>query len=177
MARDDKFLMRTNPDGSRQASWRIWVLIWVTPVLFAAATLLLSGMVLYRQVAMEVTEGVVTHVYDWENDAPEIFYPGDRVYSPRFRYTWSDGEETEATGGTSHTAWNFEIGSVHQIRFWPDEKADVVLVSPQEWWIPRAIAIMTILTATPALLLTFLLRRWLRRGAKSGVQHGTIRRM
>uniref|UniRef100_UPI00248E042A VWA domain-containing protein n=1 Tax=Phaeobacter italicus TaxID=481446 RepID=UPI00248E042A len=34
------YLLRTGPDGTRRASWRVWVLIFVTPVLFMLAAVL-----------------------------------------------------------------------------------------------------------------------------------------
>lgn len=176
MARDDKFLWRTNADGSRQVSWRLWVLVWVTPVVMAAAAVYLAVEVLYQQEQMVETDGTVTHVYAWDNDAPQIFYPGATVFSPRYRYVWTDGVETEATAGASHTGWNFEIGSVHRIRYWPDQKDDVVLVGPSEWWVAEIIAWLAVGLVLPALAASLWIRRWLSRG-KQGVQHPTIRRM
>lgn len=176
MTRDDKFLWRANADGTRQVSWRLWVLIWVTPVAMAAAAVYLVIEVLYQQEKMVETDGTVTHVYVWDNDAPQIFYPGDKIYSPRYSYVWTDGIETEATAGASHTDWNFDIGSKHRIRYWPDQKGDVVLVGPSEWWVARVIAWLAALLVAPALIATFFTRRWLGRG-KQGVQDGTIRRM
>lgn len=159
-----RYLLRTNPDGSRQISWRMWVLIWVTPVCFGGAATFLSLQTLWFQTTFVQTTGTVTHVYAWENSAPQIFYPGDQVYSPRFRYTWTDGAETEATTGTSHTGWNFAIGSEHKIRFDPNAKDNVVLVGPSEWWLARIIAMIGALTLPFALIGTLLALRWRARG-------------
>lgn len=159
-----RHLLHTNSDGSRTINWRVWVLIWVTPVTFLGAVLFLSLQTLWFQQEYFQTTGTVTHVYAWDNNAPQIFYPGDKIYSPRFRYTWSDGSETEATIGTSHTTWNFEIGSVHPIRFDPGMKDDVILIGPSEWWLPQTIAAIGTATVPFALLGTFLVLRWRARG-------------
>ena len=159
MSRDDKFLWRTLPDGTRQVSWRAWVLVWVLPVLFAGAALLFSMITLYQQHAMVVTEGEVVHVYAWDSDNP--LDEGPKVYSPRWRYIWSDGQPTEATVGVSSSLWNFPIGTKRQIRYWPDRKDDIMLVDDTEWLLVRVLAIIAMITATPALLVTLLIRRWL----------------
>ena len=177
MARDDRYLWRTNPDGTRQVSWRLWVLVWVLPVVFALATIWLVLEVFIVRASTVQTTGTVTHVYKWENDAPRFIFPGDYVYSPRYRYTWTDGTETEATAGRSHTEWNFEIGSRHQIRYDPDVKGDVTLVSPTEWLVAKIIGLITICLTPLSLLLTLRIRRWLRGGTKTPSSGGAVRRM
>lgn len=165
------FFLKTDADGVRHVSWRVWVLVWVTPVLFALATAALALNVLRIQAGTEIATGTVVKVYDWENTAPQIFYPGERVYGPVFSYTWSDGSVVQASAGTSHTAWNFPIGTERKIRFWPDRKDNVTLVGPIEWYLPKVIAIITGLVLLPALLVSYLLMRWRRRGAapKAGI--------
>ena len=166
MARDDKYIWRTNADGSRQVSWRAWVLVWVLPAVFAAATLwLVIEVYLVRAQTVETT-GTVTHVYTWENDAPQFIFPGAHTYSPRYQYTWTDGTQTEATAGRSHTTWDFEIGSEHAIRYYPDRKDDVVLVGPTEWLVAQIIGLMTLCVIPVSMLVSLRIRRWLRGGAR-----------
>ena len=161
MSRDDKYLWRTQPDGARQISWRTWVLVWVVPVGFAAAATWFALVTLYQQHTMIVTQGEVVKVYVWDSENP--FDEGPKIYSPLWRYTWSDGTETEATAGVSSSLWNFPIGTKRQIRYWPDRKDDVVLVDATEWLLVRVLAVITLVTLTPALIVTLLIRRWQRR--------------
>ena len=163
----DRYLLRTNPDGSRQISWRMWVLIWVLPVVMALGALVMAAWAQYLRESYVETQGTVTHVYAWENDAPQIFYPGEKIYSPRFRYTWSDGTETEATTGSSHTGWNFEIGSSHTIRYDPSHKDDVVLAGPSEWWVATYVGWIAAVCLIPALIGTALVLRWQVRGKQA----------
>ena len=176
MARDDKFLWRTNADGTRQVSWRLWVLVWVVPACFAAATLWLVLEVFLIRAATQVTTGEVVKVYEWDSDHP-FASEGDKDYSPLYRYTWTDGTETEATAGRSHTEWNFEIGSKHQIRYYPDRKDDVVLVGPTEWLVAQIIGLMTLCVLPLSMLGTMRIRRWLRGGTKTPSSGGAVRRM
>ena len=162
MSRDDKYLWRTLPDGRRQVSWRTWVLVWVIPVCFAGAALLFALITLYQQQAMAVTEGEVVKVYEWDSDNP--LDEGPKVYSPVWRYTWTDGTQTEATAGVSSSLWNFPIGTKRQIRYWSDRKDNVVLVDPTEWLIARVLAVIAACALVPALIGTFLIRRWISRG-------------
>jgi hypothetical protein len=164
MSRDDKYLLRTNADGTRQASWRIWVLVWLLPAVFLGACGYLTIETLYLRSATVETEGEVTHIYRWENDAPQVFYPGEHVYSPRFKYTWTDGNATEATPGRSHPGWNFEIGSRHVIRYDPDEKGDVIVAGPTEWLVLRYILWFTAGCTVLSLIGHLLVRRWLGKG-------------
>lgn len=164
MSRDDKYLLRTNPDGTRQASWRMWVLVWLVPVVFLGACGFLVAETLYLRSVTVETEGEVTHVYKWENDAPQIFYPGEFIYSPRFTYTWTDGTETEATPGRSHTEWNFEIGSRHLIRYDPDEKGDVIVPGPTEWLVLRYILWIMGGCTLLSLICHLRVRAWVRKG-------------
>ena len=171
-----RFILRTNPDGTREASWRHWVLVWVTPVCFLGGALWLVLNVYLVRDATEVTEGEVVKVYEWDNDAPEIFYPGDKIYSPVYRYIWTDGTATEATAGTSHTGWNFPIGTKKQIRYYPDRKDNVTLVGPSEWWVVKPIAVLALITGVLSVLGTWVTRRWLARGAPGPGTNPTVRR-
>lgn len=169
--RDDKFILRTLPDGRRQASWRIWVLIWVAPALFAVAAAGLALQTLYLQSTMVETKGTVVRVYAWDSANP--FDEGSKVYGPVFRYSWTDGSETDATAGTSSSLWNFPIGAELPIRYHPDTKDDIVVIGPTEWLMARVIAILAIATAIPALIGAFAVRRWLHGGAWLGKAEGT----
>ena len=169
MSRDDKYLLRTNPDGSRQASWRVWVLVWVVPAVFAAAVAYLAAQVLVQRANSVETEGEVTHVYKWENEAPQIFYPGEFIYSPRFRFACGGGAETEATTGSSHTGWNFELGSRHALRCFPGQDRDVILAGPSEWWVAKTVGLIGLMLLPLSLLGHWRIRRWLTRdGGTSG---------
>ena len=143
------------------------MLVWVTPVVFVLAVIYLIAEVMILRATTQVTTAEVVHVYAWENDAPQIFYPGDMIYSPRYRYEWTDGTMTEATAGWSHTDWNFAIGSTHQIRFDPDVKDNVILAGPVEWWVARTVARIGAWTFLPALVASIVAWAWLRRGEQS----------
>ena len=161
MNRDDRYLWRTLPDGTRQVSWRTWVLVWVVPACFAIGAVWFSLITLYQQSAMTVTEGEVVKVYEWDSENP--LDEGPKVYSPLWRYTWSDGSQTEATAGVSSSLWNFPIGTKRMIRYWPDRKDDVVLVDASEWLIARVLGIIAAITLLPSLIVAGLIRRWKRR--------------
>lgn len=169
-SRDDKYLLRTLPDGRRQASWRIWVLIWVTPVLFAVAALGLALQTLYLQETMVETTGTVVRIYEWDSDNP--FDEGPRVYGPVFRYTWSDGNPTEASAGASSSLWNFPVGTEMPIRYDPGTRGNITVIGPSEWMVDRVIAIIAIVTALPALIGAFMVQLWLRRGVRPGNAEG-----
>lgn len=160
--RNDAFLIRTRRDGSREASGTMWFLIWILPVLFAVAAIGLTAQTLYLQAVTVETTGTVVRVYEWDSDNP--FDEGPKVYGPVFRYTWTDGKPTEATAGVSSSLWNFPIGTERPIRYHPGSKENIIVVGPSEWLVARVIAILTILTAIPALIASFVLRGWLRRG-------------
>jgi hypothetical protein len=160
--REPAYLLRTNPDGSRQISWRVWVLVWVTPVVFGLAAGWLALETLWTQSTMAVTEAEVVHVYAWDSTNP--LDEGPKVYSPRYRYIWSDGTPTEATAGVSSSLWNFEIGSRHPIRYNPDRKDDVVLIGASEWMVARVIAIIGLCVVPLSILASLLLLGWQRRG-------------
>jgi hypothetical protein len=169
--RDDKYLLRTLPDGRRQASWRIWVLIWVTPVLFALAAAYLVIETLYKRANTVETTGTVVRVYEWESDNP--FDEGPYVYGPVFRYTWTDGTETEASAGVSSSLWNYPVGTERPIRYWPDVKDDIIVVGPTEWLVARVIGWIAAITALVSVIVSLAVLAWLRRGAPAGAKSGS----
>ncbi len=157
------FFWRTRPDGVREVSWRVWVLIWVAPVLFAlagAGLLLWEG---YRHLASVPTEAEVVRVYEWQGEG--LFTSETTLYGPVFRYVWSDGATTDATSGLSDPAWNFEIGSRHAIRYFPGAKADVVFPCAHNWIPGVVVGLLGAGLSLPALWGTGRIRRWLRAGA------------
>ena len=158
------FFVRTLPDGRRQIGWRTWVLIWVAPVLFVAASLMMFAWEGYRHLATTPTTGEVVQVYEWEGTSP--FDRGVALYGPVFRYTWVDGQPTEATSGMSHPDFNFPIGSVHEIRYFPDAKRNVVLPGIHNWMAPAIILGIGAVLLIPALWGTFRLKRWQRKGSQ-----------
>lgn len=160
------YLLRTDPDGTRHISGRVWVLVWLLPACFLGAALFLFLETLWiRETTLETT-GTVVHVYEWENDAPQIFYPGEKVYSPLYEYTDQSGKTTRATAGTSHTEWNFPLGTEKVIRYVPDGNDDVVLAGPTEWILTKIIGIIGACLLPFSILGALILVRWKRAGRK-----------
>ncbi|MDD9732827.1 DUF3592 domain-containing protein [Mameliella sp. AT18] len=164
MNQSQQFLWRTHPDGRRQVSWRVWLLIFVTPVLFLATAALLA----YDSVSFvsraDRTTGEVVRVYEWEDWTP---WAGNHtVYGPVFRYEFREGEMTEASLGQSSANWGFEIGSRHEILFNPETRGNVRLPLFEHLWaLPLTILCIGLITLVPALFGAWRVRRWLRGGA------------
>ena len=158
-----RFLWQTLPDGRREVSWRLWVLIWIAPVLFLAASVLMLGAEGWRHATSTPGEGEVVRVYAWEGET--IFDRGTTNYGPVFRYVWSDGQPTEATSGMSHPDWNFDIGSRHAIRWFEDAKRNVVLPGLHNWLAGLIIGAIGLALLPFALLITGAIRKWQRAGA------------
>lgn len=152
------YLWRVTEGGRRLVSWRLWVLIWVTPVLFALAFAALLGEAGYKRYATVETEAEVVRVYAWGGET--IFDRSTVNYAPVFRYVWSDGAPTEASVGMSHPDWNFDIGTRHVIRYFPAAKSDLVLPGPHNWAAAWIIGALALVTALPALWGTRRLNRW-----------------
>ncbi|WP_417522498.1 DUF3592 domain-containing protein [Marinovum sp.] len=163
------FLLRTTGDGRRQASWRVWVLIFVLPVLFLG-TAAAIGLESYAFVSKaQRTTGEVVRVYAWEGWNPWDGATTD--YSPVFRYRFSETEVTEASTGQSSPNWNFEIGSRHDIFFDPERKQDVRQDRFEQLWaLPVTIALIGLVLLVPAIIAAICLLRWLQGG--KGVAHG-----
>ncbi len=156
----NNWLLRTR-DGKREASWRMWLLIFITPGLFAAAVVYLTFQSLHIDASGVRTMGTVVRVYDWEDWTP---WDGDTtIYSPVFEYEFSDGSLTQASTGQSSPNWNFPVGSSHEILFYPDRKQDVKLNNFETLWaVPLIIAAIALATLIPALLAAWILLRWLK---------------
>lgn len=162
------FLLRTDPDGTRHISWRVWVLVWVLPVCFLGAALFLALQTLWIRENTIETTGTVVQVYEWDNDAPKIFYPGEKVYSPVYLFTDETGREVRATAGMSHTRWNFPVGTEKTIRFFPGAEGDVVLAGPMEWALAQVITAIGISLVPLSLLGSIVLIFWRRAGGAPG---------
>lgn len=163
MLHSQRFLWRTLPDGRREVSWRLWVLIWVAPSLFLGASVLMLGVESWRHLASVSGEGEVVRVYAWEGET--IFDNGTTNYGPVFRYIWSDGQPTEASSGMSHPDWNFDIGSRHAIRWFKGAKRNVVLPGVHNWLAGLIVGAIGLVLLLPALWATLRLRCWMRAGA------------
>ncbi|MEM9199565.1 MAG: DUF3592 domain-containing protein [Pseudomonadota bacterium] len=168
------FFFRTLPDGRREVSWRVWVLIFLLPGGFLGAAALLTMESLQIVSRYQRTTGEVTHVYAWDGWNPVD--GATKVYSPRFRYAFRPGEMTEATGGQSSANWNFAIGSRHEILFDPEVKRDVVLpVFERLWALPVIIAAIGTFLLLPALVAAYFVRRWLRNAVTLGLAGEQVR--
>lgn len=158
MTRSRPYMWRELPDGRREVSWRPWVLIWVIPVLFLGAAALFVAEATWKLMATTPTTGTVVQVYAWPGET--IFDRGVTNYGPVFEYAWSDGEMTRAGVGNSHPDWNFEVGSRHQILYFPGSKKNVVLPGPHNWFVAAVIGGIGAVLLAPALFAAHRLRRW-----------------
>ncbi len=158
------FLLHESEDGQRQASWRIWVLIFVLPVLFILASVVLAYDSYSFVKKAEKTTGEVVHVYAWDGWNP---WDGATIdYSPVFRYRFSEAEITEASTGQSSPNWNHQLGSKHEILFNPEYKTNVKQNNFEQLWaLPSIIAVMGLILLMPSLLAGYLVLRWLNKGA------------
>jgi hypothetical protein len=151
----------TDMQGRRHVGWRVWLLLWVFPALFAVATLLLGSVALVQTFGWERGEAYVRQVYAWEGETP--FDRGVMQYSPVLCYVWTDGAETCATPGQRHRDWNFEVGSLHAVLYDPSERGQVRLAEVgQQRMLPLAIGGIALGTALLALFGHVRLRRWQR---------------
>ncbi|MEX0281967.1 MAG: hypothetical protein AB3N13_12365 [Arenibacterium sp.] len=152
-----RFLWRDS-NGNRVIGWRLWVLVWVTPVVFALATLWLVVEAFVKTRLYVTGEAEVVRVYAWDDT---------NGVAPLFRYEWSDGLPTEATPGLRHKDWNFPVGSRHEILFNPWWKTDVVVPGPLNWFVAKIIALCTIVTGAISGYVTVRLWRWRAEGKNS----------
>ncbi len=168
--RTQLFLLRTGPDGRRQASWRVWALIFLLPVVFFVGAAALAWDSYSFVTKAERTTGEVVRVYARDGWNP---WDGEtKDYSPVFRYMFSDGKATEASTGQSSPNWNFEIGSRHEIFFNPAYKDDVRLNKFEQLWaLPSTIAAIGLVLLIPAVIAAWFVRRWLR-GSTPGRKAG-----
>ena len=142
-------------DGKREISRRLWVLVWVTPVVFALALLWLIVEAYVKTRLYSPAEAEVVRVYSWEDT---------KGVAPLMRYTWVDGKETEATPGLRHENWDFPVGSRQDIRFNPWWKTNVVLPGLHNWFVAKIIALFTIATSLISGYVTIRLWRWRAKG-------------
>lgn len=163
------WLLRTR-DGKREASRWMWFLIFLLPAGFFCAAILLTCSSLLTIATSERTAGEVVRVYKWEDWNP---WDGDTiVYSPVFRYKFTDGSLTEASTGQSSPNWNYDVGSTHEILYVPGRKGDVKLDNFETLWaLPLTILGIGLVSLLPSLLGALFLLRWLR-GGKAGAAAG-----
>ena len=141
------------------APWQKRALIWTVPVVSLAVGALVLGHEGWRHMTSRPIEAEVVRVYEWQDDG--LFGIGaGPVYSPLWRYRWSDGNLTDATAGLSHPGWNFPVGTRAEIRYFPNRKGDVIYPGLHNW-IPGFVAIGLALAFLP---LSLLLERRMRRG-------------
>ncbi len=154
------WLLRTR-NGKREASWRMWLLIFLLPLGFCIATVFLTFQSLYVDAVAVRTKGEVVRVYDWESWTP---WDGETtIFSPVFKYQFSDGSMTEASTGQSSPNWNFPVGSTHEILFFQEAKGDVKLNNFETLWaLPLTIAVICLFALIPSALASLLLLRWLK---------------
>jgi hypothetical protein len=170
----DWWLLRTR-DGKREASWRMWFLIFLLPISFFCASAFLVTTALIFVANAERTTGEVTRIYEWEDTTP--WSASKMTYSPVFRYEFPDGSLTEASTGQSSPNWNFEVGSIHEILYLPDRKANVKLDRFEALWaLPSIVTGIAAAFLLPSILGAMLLRRWLRGGSKTSLSKGQQRK-
>lgn len=158
------YLLRTGPDGKRQASWRVWLLVFLLPILFLGTAAAIAFESYSFVTNATRTTGEVVRVYAWEGWNPWDGATTD--YSPVFRYRFSDGEMTEASTGQSSPNWNFALGSRHEILFNPAYKRDVRQDNFEQLWaVPVAIGLIGLVLLFPAVGLAWLVLRWLKGGS------------
>ena len=134
-------LMMSNPALRR---WAFQRLVFLFPALCILAALALFGESILFQMKAKRTSGEVVRVYEWKNENP--FMGGDKTYGPVFRYTWSDGKETQASAGHAFLV-PFKVGSKHTILFGPSMKTDVrTTLFEQLWAVPVTILVLGIVT-------------------------------
>lgn len=163
------WLLRTR-NGKREASGWMWFLIFLLPIGFLTAAAFLLCSSLFFVATSDRTTGEVVRVYKWEDWTP---WDGDTtVYSPVFRYRFTDGSMTEASTGQSSPNWNHDIGSTHGILYSPGQKGDVKPDNFEALWaLPLAVFGIGLVSLLPSLLGALFLVRWLR-GGKTGATAG-----
>ncbi|HFQ15721.1 MAG TPA: hypothetical protein ENK41_05140 [Rhodobacteraceae bacterium] len=157
------WLLWVRPDGRRDVSWRMWVLVWILPVAFGVSALALAGEAYYRTSFSTPVLGVVDKVYAWPGTIP---FTGRQVtnYSPRFVYTDAEGREVRATSGSSHPSYDFPVGTEMEIRYFPGRNANIVIPGPLNWFVAKVVALVALACLPLSLLGWWWLRRWQRKG-------------
>ena len=154
------WLLRTR-NGKREASWRMWFLLFLLPIAFLCACLYLTAGVLLFYKNAERTVGEVTRVYERQDSTP--WSASQMIYSPVFLYEFTDASLTEASTGQSSPNWNFEVGSYHKILYLRGRKGEVKLDNFEALWaLPLIIAGIAAASLFPSILGAMLLLRWLR---------------
>ena len=152
------FLWRDS-GGTREASWRAWLLIWLAPALFALAAAALAVEATVRTVLATPVEARVVQVYSWPSTDP--WTHGTMQYAPVFAWTDDAGRERRASVNLRRAGWNLPVGSTHTVLV-PPGGGDVALPGPHNWIVAGVIAAIAAVLALPALWLHLRLRRWLK---------------
>lgn len=143
-----------NPDLRRWVAQR---LVFLFPFLCILAGLGFLAETVWFQMKAKITEGEVVRVY--EREGSNFMERGAKLYSPVLRYTWSDGNETEASTGQAFQT-PFKIGEKHKIIYDPGVKGDVRLLRfTQIWALPLTLLAIGFGTLLPALAIWFWLIR------------------
>ena len=124
--------------------WSAQRLVFLFSALCFLFSIALFAEVIYFQMQAKKTTGEVVRVYEWKNENP--FMGGDKTFGPVFRYTWSDGNPTQASAGHAFLV-PFKTGSKHTILFDPHTKTNVrTTLFEQLWAVPWTILALGIVT-------------------------------
>ncbi len=161
LTKSQLFLLRVEPNGERQCSWRVWVLVFLLPILFLGTAMLLAYGSYSFVTHAERTTGKVVKVYAWEAWNP---WDGETInYSPVFQYQFSDGTMTEASTGQSSPNWNHALGSVQEILYNPEYKGDIKQVNYEQLWaLPSFIGLIGIVLLVLAFVVRYYILKWLK---------------
>ncbi|MFW2541908.1 hypothetical protein ACN2XU_04640 [Primorskyibacter sp. 2E107] len=159
------YFLHTRGDGTRQISWRVWVLVWVLPVCMIGGGLIELLLQTYHLSQGVRVTGTVERVYEWDNDIPWIFSDEPKTYSPVFQYSLPDGREAGASSHMSDPSLDFEVGSAHEIIVFPDQDRDVMVPGPHVHAAGWIVLYLGFALCVPAVLASLLFWRWKARGA------------
>lgn len=126
-------------------------LVFLFPVLCLLASAAFFAETLWFQAKAKSAEGEVVRVYSRQGE--NFIERGKTLYSPVFRYVWSDGQPTQASTGQAHST-PFSQGDKHAILFDPSAKGDVRLKTYEQLW---ALPVTLLLIALGTLVLAFAL--------------------
>lgn len=160
-------LLRSLPDGTRQVSWRVWVLLFITPALFFGAGACYALVSLDKMATWTPPIAEVVPVCDWPGGT--LWQGNTSDYSPLMRHVFTGNEVVEASPGQSSPNWNYEIGSRHPILFDPTPKTDVPLpVFEHLWALSLTLWTFAALLLIPALFAAYRVEWWRRRVVGKG---------
>lgn len=130
--------------------WALRRIVFLFPVLCLLTAAFYATENALFQMRARQTQGEVVRVY--QRAGENMFERGRTLYSPVFRYRWSDGTFTQASTGQAF-ARKFEIGERHTILFDPHTRNDVRLNAfEQSWKLPLVLSLLGLLTLALAWL-------------------------